>query len=320
MVNEQIKETYKLIKEMKVRGAGRIARTAAQALRALAENSHATTASELYRELKEAGEVLKSARPTAVSLPNSINFVISVAKRNLDKGADLQQLKTAVSEASTFFCQSSENAIKTIGSIGAKRVVDGDNVMTHCNSEAAISILSTAHKQGKEFDVIVTETRPLFQGRVTASILSKRGLRVTLIPDSAARLYMHKVDKVVVGADAVASNGAVVNKIGTSQLALVAHESRARFYVAAETYKLSPTTMLGELVEIEERSPLEVVPAPWLKQNRKVRVRNPAFDVTPPEYIDIVITERGVYPPQGIVLLMKELYPEPDSLSQYLQS
>ncbi|MDG6933855.1 MAG: ribose 1,5-bisphosphate isomerase [Nitrososphaerota archaeon] len=315
MTSESVKETYALIKGMKIRGAGRIARAAAATLGSLAESSKASSARELYEELKSAGEVLKSARPTAVSLPNSVNFVISVAKRNLEKGADLAGMRDAISDAANLFCRTSENAIKTIGSIGAKRVVDGDNVLTHCNSESAISILSTAHRQGKTFDVIVTETRPLMQGRMTASILSRRGLKVTLIPDSAARLYMHKVDKVVVGADAVASNGAVVNKIGTSQLALIAHESRARFYVAAETYKLSPTTMLGELVEIEERSPLEVVPSSWLKQNKKVKVRNPAFDITPPEYIDIIITERGVYPPQGIVLLMKELYPEPDSIT-----
>jgi len=115
----------------------------------------------------------------------------------------------------------------------------------------------------------------------------------------------------VVGADAIASNGAVVNKIGTSQIALIAHESRAKFYVAAETLKLSSDTLLGELVEIEQRSPLEVVPKRWVDSNKNVKVMNPAFDVTPPEYIDLIITEKGIFPPQGIVLLMRDLYPTP---------
>jgi ribose 1,5-bisphosphate isomerase len=310
-----VERTYLLIKQMRVRGAGRIARLAVQALGDLATEAKASSTRDYYNILVRAGERLKSARPTAVSLPNAVNFVISAARRSIEKGSSLKEVRWSVVQACENFRKTSEKAIRTIGEIGAKRIIDGDTVLTHCNSESAISILTTAKRQGKSFDVIVTETRPLLQGRTTASLLSRRGLDVSLIPDSAVRLYMHKVDKVVVGADAIASNGAVVNKIGTSQIALVAHESRTRFYVAAETYKLSPTTMLGELVEIEQRSPLEVVPSSWQRENRLVKVRNPAFDITPPEYIDIIITEQGVYPPQGIVLLMKELYPEPESFS-----
>ncbi len=209
------------------------------------------------------------------------------------------------------FLASSLRATETIGEYGAKRIQDGDVVLTHCNSEAVTAVLTAAHEAGKKFEVIATETRPRFQGRITASVLANRGLDVTLIPDSAARVYMRKVDTVVVGADAIAANGAVINKIGTSQVALAAHETRARFYVAAETYKLSPMTMTGELVEIEQRSPLEVAPRAWLEANRAVKVKNPAFDVTPPEYIDLIITERGIFPPQGIVFLMKDLYDEP---------
>jgi len=296
---------------MKVRGAGRIARVAVNALSEYVSNIKADNARELYDMLLKAAYKLRSSRPTAVSLPNALNYVVNAAKKSLDKRSQVEEMKKEIQDAAKNFIVMSEGAIQRIGEIGGKRIVDGDVILTHCNSEAAISVLTNAHKQGKKIEVLVTETRPLMQGRTTASILSKRGLDVTLIPDSAVRLYMHKVDKVVVGADAIASNGAVVNKIGTSQIALIAHESRTRFYVAAETYKLSPTTMLGELVEIEQRSPLEIVPSSWKKKNRRVKVMNPAFDVTPPEYIDIIITEQGVYPPQGIILLMKELYPEP---------
>jgi ribose 1,5-bisphosphate isomerase len=300
-----------MIRDMKVRGAGRIARAAVLALKEYCDDGKFSSTKEFYRDLAAAGEKLKSARPTAVSLPNAVNYVIAAAKRNESKGDSLKRTIREIDGLCDRFVASSLQATKTIGTYGAKRIQDGDVVLTHCNSEAVTSILTTAHEAGKKFEVFATETRPRFQGRITASVLAKRGLDVSLIPDSAVRVYMRKVDTVLVGADAIAANGAVVNKIGTSQVALVAHETRARFFVAAETYKLSATTMLGELVEIEHRSPYEVVPRAWLKANSRVNVRNPAFDVTPPEYVDLIITEKGVYPPQGIVFLMKELYGEP---------
>lgn len=315
MRGNSVESTYVLIRDMKVRGAGRIARAAVKALRRQCDSGKFSSGDELYEGLLDAGARLKAARPTAVSLPNAVNFVLSVASRNMEKEATLASLTSSIRVACDDFIDSSLKAVQKIGSIGAKRIIDGDIVMTHCNSETVETILRTAHDDGKKFEVIVTETRPRYQGRLTASALAREGLKVSLIPDSAARVYMRKVDKVLVGADAIASNGAVVNKIGTAQMSLVAHEARARFYVAAETYKLSPTTMLGDLVEIEERSPSEVAPRSWLEANKRVRVRNPAFDVTPPEYIDLIVTERGVYPPQGIVYLMKELYPEPTSRS-----
>jgi ribose 1,5-bisphosphate isomerase len=284
------------------------------ALRDYGNSGRFASATAFYRGLYAAGEKLKSARPTAVSLPNAVNFVLAAARRSQSAGGSVKHAVEGVGSVCDSFLASSLKATATIGSFGAKRIQEGDVVLTHCNSEAVTAILTSAHQLGKKFEVIATETRPRFQGRITASALAKSGLEVSLIPDSAARVYMRKVDMVLVGADAIAANGAVINKIGTSQIALLAHETRARFYVAAETYKLSGTTMLGELVEIEQRSPYEVVPKAWLKANSGVKVMNPAFDVTPPEYIDLIITERGVFPPQGIIFLMKELYDEPKPL------
>ena len=313
MRSDSIDSTYLQIKSMQVRGAGRIARAAVSALRDYGKAGKFTSPKEFYAGLFAAGEKLKSARPTAVSLPNAVNFVLLAAKKNDARGSVQEAVKGIVRVCDGFIA-SSLKAIETIGDYGAKRIRDGDVIMTHCNSEAVTTILVTAHKAGKKFEVVATETRPRLQGRITASALAKKGVDVSLIPDSAARVYMRKVDFALVGADAIAANGAVVNKIGTSQVALIAHETRARFYVAAETYKLSGTTMTGDLVEIEERSPYEVVPEAWLGANKGVKVRNPAFDVTPPEYIDLIITEKGIFPPQGIVFLMKELYGEPNAL------
>jgi ribose 1,5-bisphosphate isomerase len=311
MASRPVESAFLRIRSMRVRGAARIARTAVSALRDYAAEGRFSSTQEFYDGLFAAGEKLKSARPTAVSLPNAVNYVLAAARRAQDRGGSVRDSVRTMRGVCDDFLASSLKAAEKIGEIGAKRIQDGDIVLTHCNSEAVTAVLVAAKNAGKRFEVFATETRPRFQGRITAAILAKNGLNVSLIPDSAARVYMRKVDTVLVGADAIAANGAVINKIGTSQVALDAHESRARFYVAAETYKLSPSTMSGELVEIEHRSPYEVVPRAWLKANPKVKVMNPAFDVTPPEYIDLIITEKGVFPPQGIVLLMKELYDEP---------
>ena len=311
VARDTIDSTFDQIRSMKVRGAGRIARSAVSALKVYCESGKFDSTKGFYGGLFTAGEKLKQARPTAVSLPNAVNYVLASARRKQAAGGTLRGSVKAMQEVCDAFLTSSLRATRTIGEYGSKRIRDGDVVLTHCNSEAVTAVLTAAHEAGKRFEVIATETRPRFQGRITASVLAGRGLDVTLIPDTAVRVYMRKVDTVVVGADAIAANGAVINKIGTSQVALAAHETRARFYVAAETYKLSPTTMTGELVEIEQRSPLEVAPRAWLEANAAVKVQNPAFDVTPPEYVDLIITERGIFPPQGIILLMKDLYGVP---------
>jgi len=127
-----------------------------------------------------------------------------------------------------------------------------------------------------------------------------------LIVDSAVRYFMKDVDLVVMGADAVTANGSVINKIGTSQLALAAHEARKNVIIAAETYKFSPRSLLGELVEIEERSSSEVIPDEKLKEFKNVSVKNPAFDVTPREYIDLICTEVGAIPPEMAYIIIKD--------------
>jgi len=228
-------------------------------------------------------------------------------------------IRTVAIKAAEDFIQNSLSAIQRIGEIGAKRITDGDKILTHCNSSAVIAILGTAWKQGKRFEVTVTETRPRFQGRLTARELGLIGIPVTLILDDAVRFFLNKIDKVFVGADAVAANGALVNKIGTSLIALAAHEARVRVFVAAETYKFSPETLIGELIEIEERDASEIIRPDELSQIPNATVRNPAFDVTPPEYIDLIITEKGIVPPQAAILILEQEFGllTPEELSDY---
>jgi len=307
------------IRTMRTRGAGEIARSAVGALIIVAKASKAADLNDFVNELEYASKLLLETRPTAVSLPNGIRYVIHRVHESQKTRRNLEEIRSAAIRAGEDFIASSKTAIQRIGHIGANRIKNGDVLLTHCNSSTAIAIMKTAWEQGKQIQAFVTETRPRFQGRITAKALGEVGIPVTLIPDGAVRFFMDKVDRVIVGADAVTANGAVVNKIGTSMVALAAHEARVRFFVAAETYKFSPETMIGELVKIEERDTVEVVPSDELKKMPNVRVRNPSFDITPPEYIDIIITEKGIIPPQGAILVLQEMFGilTPEELKEY---
>jgi ribose 1,5-bisphosphate isomerase len=286
---------------MEIRGAGRIARSAAEALKVFATESQETEVEVFLGKLREAGDVLKGARPTAVSLPNAVNYILYRVTNS--KEEDVEGLKELTKKSAEEFITNSLEAVENIGLYGAKRINDGDTVMTHCNSAAALEVIKSAWGEGKDIRVIASEARPRNQGHITVRELAKEGIPTTLIVDSAVRALMKEVDKVVVGADSIAANGAVINKIGTSQIALCAQESRVRFFVAAETYKFHPDTCLGEIVEIEEREPLEVADP---NEFEGVTIRNLAFDVTPPEYIDIIVTEKGIIPPQAAIMVIKE--------------
>jgi len=291
-------DTAAKIRSMEIRGAGRIATAAAAALRDFSRDRQVQSLDEFNSELLRAADVLLETRPTAVSLSNAIRMVVKY------KADDLDSARLAVIENADRFIENSQKAVEKIGQIGSRRIRDGDTVLTHCNSLAAISVISAAHKAGKKIRVIATESRPRFQGITTIGMLDKLGIETELIVDSAARSVMNEVDLVVVGADVITANGTLVNKIGTAQIALAAREARTSFMVAAETYKFSPKTILGELVTIEERDPHEVLAT--LSQYRHVKVRNPAFDVTPHQYIDLICTEAGAIPPEMSYLIIRE--------------
>ncbi len=303
MARAGVKQIARDIKTMRIRGAGRIARAAAMALKTVAETSKAKTTAEFTRELDRASSLLLATRPTAVSLSNAVRFVTIGARQA--KGAGLPTIRKTITSRADEFIKNSNEAVERIGKIGARRISKGDVILTHCNSESALSIIKTAFKQGKRVKVFVTESRPRLQGLLSARELSKAGIPTTLIVDSAVRHVIRDVDKVVVGADSIAANGAVINKIGTSQIALVAHEARVPFFIAAESYKFHPGTLTGKLVEIEERDPKEVVDP---KRFPRVKIRNPAFDITPAEYIDIIVTERGIIPPSAAYTVIQELF------------
>ncbi|MDD3042100.1 MAG: ribose 1,5-bisphosphate isomerase [Methanosarcinaceae archaeon] len=297
---KKVQETAEKIRTMEIRGAGRIAKAAAGAIKDYTEGLKAENIEEFNEKIEDVARLLISTRPTAVSLPNAVKL----STRHVSES--VEEARAEVIESASRFIENADLALERIGKIGARRIMDGDVIMTHCNSNAALAILTTAFKEGKDIKVLATESRPRRQGLLTIKHLNDFGIPTSLIVDSAVRYHMKEVDRVVVGADAIAANGALVNKIGTSQLALAAHEARKSFMVAAETYKFSPNTIVGNPIEIEERAAAEVIDPEILAGLPHVSVKNPAFDFTPSEYIDMIVTDAGIIPPAMAYTVIKE--------------
>jgi ribose 1,5-bisphosphate isomerase len=289
------------IQTMEIRGAATIARSAAEALKNYALELDTQSKPEFDLQLTKAAKILVDTRPTAVSLPNAVRMVMAY------KGDSVEEARSEIVRLADNFITTSKEAVHRIGLIGSQRIKDGDTIMTHCNSQAAISVINEAHLAGKDINVIATESRPRLQGHLTIAQLNKLGIKTSLIVDSAVRFFMKDVDLVVVGADAVTANGSLINKIGTSQLALAAHESRTNLIVAAETHKFSPRTLMGEMVEIEERDINEVIKSDLISSLENVNVKNPAFDITPADYIDLICTEVGAIPPEMSYIIIRDI-------------
>ena len=294
MVSQEVKAIATDIKNMKIRGAGLIARSAVKALKLTAMNSKAKDKDSLKEEINIVARILKETRPSAVSLPNGINFVMNRFNKLFSEDYSVKDLIEGIELSAEEFIDRSLVAIQRIGEIGANRIQDGDKIMTICNSSCVESILATAKKQNKEITVFAAETRPRYQGHITAKKLGELGISTKLIVDGAIRTFVNKMDLCLAGADSVTANGSVINKVGTSMMALAAHEARTSLYIATETYKFSPESMVGRLIEIEERDHSEVLDINKLKTMKNVAIKNPSFDITPNEYIELIITERGI--------------------------
>ena len=300
-----VRETAEAIATMEIRGAATIADAAARALAAQAREGDAADPAAFRASMRSAARTLHETRPTAVSLPNALRYVLQRME-----GSTVDALRENVASASEAFVDQLGRAREDLGQVGANRLADGDTVMTHCHSTDALACIEAAVDQGKSISAVVKETRPRNQGHITAEQLREAGVPVTLIVDSAARRYLDDVDHVVVGADSIAADGGVINKIGTSGLAVNARERGVPIMTAAQTIKLHPETLTGHTVEIEMRDEREVIDPGGRAEIGEIAVENPAFDVTPPRYMDAIVTEHGQFPPESIVTLMRELFGE----------
>lgn len=277
------------IENMKIRGAGKIARMGAHAL-ALFAMYYSGKREDYYGELLEAANIIFHTRPTAVSLENALLLVLN----SVDPEGELEAMRRETEESAHKFISEAKRSLSELSRIGAELIRDGATVHTHCNSTAVIRSIIRAAEDGKKVTVHSTESRPRYQGRITARELAGSGIEVKMLVDSAARLYMDDVDLVMVGADTISADGSLFNKIGTWQIALAARDCGVPFYSCAETFKFSPRTLSGLDTTIEMRAEEEVAdPAEF----PNVKILNPAFDHTPRDLIAGIATEKGVVKP-----------------------
>jgi len=294
------------IRRLEVRGAPAIGVAAAMGVALAALSSDAVDADDLRSAVREAVDHLRSTRPTAVNLGWALDRMLEVLEGAPDDPRAIRQ--ALVGEAVAVY-EEDRRLSRAIGEHGAALLEDGDTVLTHCNAGGlataelgtALAVVYVAAEQGKRLTVLADETRPLLQGaRLTTWELADHGIDVVLQCDSAAAgaIAGGLVDCVIVGADRIASNGDVANKVGTLGVALAADRYGVPFYVAAPTSTLDASLESGEEIPIEERSPDEVTVCGGARTAPQgVGVRNPAFDVTPAALVTAIITDRGVFRP-----------------------
>ena len=302
-MGDSVEVTAEKIRRIEVQGARNVAIAAIQAFQTLAAQTKAETKAELLKELGAAQALFASARETEPLMRNAMRYIISQTQTAPTE--EIGTLRQVVTENADRFLKDLAASSQRAAEIGAKRIGDGSVVFTHCHSSTVTKMLAKAKADGVDFRVICTETRPAYQGRITAKELVGYGIDTTFIVDSAARTFMGEVDVAFVGADAITSEGNVVNKIGTSGIAVIASEARVPFYVVSELLKFDPETLHGGCEKIEQRNPAEV----WPEAPPNLKVRNPAFDVTPNRYIHGIICEEGIIPPQTVLETMHKRYP-----------
>ena len=300
---DAVRATADKINRLEIRGARNIAIAAIKAIEELSKETKAKNKEEFMKELMAAKEILFASRATEPLMRNAIRWLLGQTEGSSE--ADIIKLKEVVSKASQYFLKILEESKERIAEIGSRRIREGTTVLTHCHSSTVTYVLRKARENGKSFEVFCTETRPFLQGRITARELVEAGIKTTLIVDSAARFFMNKIDMVIVGADAITSEGNVINKIGTSMIALAAKEARTPFYVVSELLKFDPATMYGEYEKIEERSAEEV----WANPPKGLIIRNPVFDVTRRDFIHGIICEEGIISPHLVSEIVKRRYP-----------
>jgi len=291
------------IRKLEIQGARNVAIAAIKATETLASQSKAKSKKELVKELLQAKEILFTSRETEPLMRNAVRLITNQVEKSGERS--VKKLIEAVSLAAEHFLNDLEDSKQKIAEIGARRIRNNSTILTHCHSSTVTYLLHRAKQEGKTFEVICTETRPVLQGKITAKEMLELGLKTTFIIDSAARFFMNQVDLAIVGADAITSEGNVINKIGTSTVALVAHEARTPFYVVSELLKFDPATMYGDYEKIEERSPDEI----WKDAPNKLFIRNPAFDVTRRDFIHGIICEEGIISPHSITEVIRRRYP-----------
>jgi methylthioribose-1-phosphate isomerase len=302
-------EVARAIRTMVIRGAPAIGVAAAMGIALGMKRSTAKGTRQFAVDFQKTCEMMAATRPTAVNLFWAIDRMKGVFAETAQAGASADEIADRLEVEARAIHDEDVAACRAMGAFGADVVPDGARVLTHCNAGAlatagygsALGVIRAAVEQGKRIAVIADETRPFLQGaRLTAWELVRDGINTTVITESMAGPLMRAgdIDMVVVGADRIAANGDTANKIGTYTVAVLAHEHKIPFYVAAPISTIDLATPDGDHIPIEERDQREVSHLGSARLTPEgAHIRNPAFDVTPHRYITGIITERGIFKP-----------------------
>jgi methylthioribose-1-phosphate isomerase len=302
-------EVARAIRTMVIRGAPAIGVSAAMGIALGMRRSTAKGTKQFAVEFQKICDMMAATRPTAVNLFWAIDRMKRVFADAAQAGQSPEEIAAALEHEARKIHDEDVASCRMMGRFGAEIVPDGARVLTHCNAGAlatagygsALGVIRAAVEKGKRIAVFADETRPFLQGaRLTAWELVRDGINTTVITESMAGPLMRagEIDLVVVGADRIAANGDTANKIGTYTVAVLAHEHKVPFYVAAPLSTIDLMTPNGDQIPIEERDQREIT---HLGSSRLTpvgaHIRNPAFDITPHRYITGIITEKGIFGP-----------------------
>lgn len=301
------KEVADAITTMKVRGAPALGVTAALGVVLGAQSAASNHWPDFRKELETVAAAIRTTRPTAVNLFWGVDRMLRLAEAS--KHLPVDDIKHILRVEGERMVEEDIEANRRLGAHGAELINHGDSILTHCNAGAlacvgygtAAGVIRAAWEQGKQIKVYADETRPRLQGmKLTAWELARDGIPVTVIADNMAGVLMRdgKINCCVVGADRIAANGDVANKIGTYSVSVLAHVHGIEFYVAAPTSTIDLNLALGKEIPIEERSHEEMTHIDGHRVAPEgVKVINPSFDVTPAQYVSAIVTEKGVARP-----------------------
>ena len=287
------------IKNLKIQSAKNVAKNSLFALKDYSKNIDAITKTKFFEELETAKKILFSTRPTEPFMRNAINFVINDTKLVNSKNFK-ENLNLKIDQALNHI----ETTEDIVSLVGARKIKRGSKIFTHCHSSAVMGILKRAKKQKKNFEVHNTETRPKFQGRTTALELSKLKIPIVHYVDSAARLAIKRCDLVLLGCDAIDSEGKAYNKIGSEMFAEIANKFDIPVYIATDSWKFDPKTIFGFNEEIEKRNRNEI----WKDAPDQIKIENYAFEKIDSDLITGIISELGIFKPQMFIEEMKTKY------------
>ena len=290
------KETVDRIKNLKVQGAENVAIEAVKSLKEVVKESKSKNIAGILAEIYHAKNLLFLSRPTEPCMRNALNYVL----HDLEYDNPVELAKGVCLKVDDVLERFDKNQ-KIIAQIGSKKIGNGTVVFTHCHSSTILEILKEAKKHGKKFEVHNTETRPLYQGRITAREIAKLGIPVTHFVDAAARFALKKADLMIIGADAITTEGKVINKIGSELYAEIANKYDIPVYVCADSWKFDTETVFGYETEIEKRKGNEI----WKNPPKGITVNNFAFEKVNPNLITGIISELGIYKPHIFIQEVK---------------